>query len=118
MFSGRIVGNNDGCSASGNGLTKGARIVTLIAKEDFAQRRCREQVGRGRDVRDVACAEPKDAQPPYTIADRVDLSGAAAARAADRLRRRPPFPPAAERCAFTAELSIMATSAGPASASA
>jgi hypothetical protein len=118
MFSGRIVGNNNERSTNGKGLTKGARIVTLIAKEDFAQRRCGEQVGRGRDARDVACAEPKDAQPPYTMADRVDLGGAAAARTADRLRRRPPFPPAAERCAFTAELSIMATPAGPASASA
>jgi hypothetical protein len=69
MFAGRIVGNDDGRSASGKRLRKGACIITLIAKEDFAQRRCGEQVGRGRDVRDVACTEPKDAQPPSTIAD-------------------------------------------------
>jgi hypothetical protein len=38
--------------------------------------------------------------PAGTVADRMDLCGSATARTADRLRIRPPFPPAAERCAL------------------
>jgi hypothetical protein len=37
----------------------------------------------------------------FSICDRVDLRIAPGARAPDRLILLPPFPPAAERCAFT-----------------
>jgi hypothetical protein len=54
------------------------------------------------------------------VAERVDLGGAPAARAADRLVAgiafTPFFAPAAERCAFTAELSIIVTRGGSAQA--
>ena len=54
------------------------------------------------------------------VAERVDLGGAPAARAADRLVAgiafTPFFAPAAERCAFTAELSISVTRGGSAQA--
>ena len=43
----------------------------------------------------------------------MDLGGASAARAPDRLGPLPPFPPEAERCAFTAELSISTSAGGP-----
>lgn len=43
----------------------------------------------------------------------VDFGGAAAARAADRLVPLPPFPPEAQRCAFTAEESINTSAGGP-----
>jgi hypothetical protein len=54
------------------------------------------------------------------VAERVDLGAAPAARAADRLAAgiafAPFLAPAAERCAFTAELSIIVTSGGSAQA--
>jgi hypothetical protein len=40
------------------------------------------------------------------IDDGVDFRGAAAARTANRLRFRPPFPPAAERWALAVVLSM------------
>jgi putative ABC transport system substrate-binding protein len=43
----------------------------------------------------------------------VDLSGASAARSADSLILLPPLPPDAQRCAFTAELSIKTCAGGP-----
>jgi hypothetical protein len=46
------------------------------------------------------------------IDNRMDFRGAAATRATDRLRLSPPFPPAAERCAFAVVLSMACTSPG------
>jgi hypothetical protein len=40
------------------------------------------------------------------IGDDVDFGRAAAARATNRLRLGPPFPPAAERCALAVVLSM------------
>ena len=47
------------------------------------------------------------------IGDGVDLGVASAPADADRLKSRPPFPPAAERCAFTCVLSISTPVDGP-----
>ena len=61
-----------------------------------------------RDVVDVAGSQDEDARPALGIGERVELAGAAAARFAERLLEGPPFPPPAERCALTCELSIAA----------
>ena len=47
------------------------------------------------------------------IGDGVDLGVASTPADPDRLAMRPPFPPAAERCAFTCELSISTSAGGP-----
>jgi hypothetical protein len=47
------------------------------------------------------------------VGERVDFRGAPAARAADCLGEFPPFPPEAQRWAFTAELSINTCAGGP-----
>ena len=47
------------------------------------------------------------------IGDGVDLGVASAPADPDRLVLRPPFPPAAERCAFTCVLSISTSVGGP-----
>jgi len=44
--------------------------------------------------------------PAESIGQGVDLRGATAPRATNRLRPFPPFPPAAHRCALTADESI------------
>jgi len=51
-----------------------------------------------------------------SIGDGVDFGVATAPAAADRLEVRPPFPPAAERCALTCVLSISTSVGGPPSA--
>ena len=56
---------------------------------------------RGGDVAGVAGRQQQDAGPAEDVGEGVDLGGLAAARGADGLRLRPPFPPWAERCALT-----------------
>ena len=51
--------------------------------------------------------------PALRVADGVDLGRAPAPRAADGLVVLPPFPPEAQRCAFTAEESIRTWEGGP-----
>lgn len=95
-------------------------IVALVA-DQFA-RRCdgRDQRGGGGDVGDVAAGQQDRVRSALLVAERVDLGGAPAARTADRLLAgitvAPFFAPAAERCAFTAELSIIVTRGGSAQA--
>ena len=47
------------------------------------------------------------------VGDGMDLGVAPAPADPDRLGMRPPFPPAAERCAFTCVLSISTSAGGP-----
>ena len=62
---------------------------------------------------DVARREQQDPRAAERIGQRVDRGRAAAARTPDRLVEGPPFPPAAERCAFTCVLSIDAVPITP-----
>ncbi len=68
----------------------------------------------------VARREQENPRPAKGVAQRMERGRAAAARAADGLLEGPPFPPAAERCALTWELSMAAvpiTAAVPVTAS-
>ena len=56
------------------------------------------------DVGNVAWRQRKGDRSAAIIGQTMDLRGAAAARAPDRLRPFAPFAPAAERCASTCEL--------------
>jgi len=115
---GCIVGNDDAGATRGDAVSQWRGIVALVGDEFLADRRVGKQIGSNGDIRDIAGTEQEGAQPAYSVADGMDLCCAAAARAADCLGRRPPFPPAEARCALTAELPIIATSAGTAVASA
>ena len=92
----------------------------LVADQLARWRDSRDQRGGGGDVSDVAAGQQDRVRAALVIAERVDLGGAPAARAADRLVAgvafTPLFAPAAERCAFTAELSIIVTCGGSAQA--
>lgn len=95
--------------------------VVALVSDQFARRGdSRDQRGGGGDVGDVAAGQQDRVRSALLVAERVDLGGAPAARAADRLMAgiafTPFFAPAAERCAFTAELSIIVTRGGSAQA--
>jgi len=60
-----------------------------------------EQQARSLHVRYMARRQFEGVGPPERVGEGVDLGCLAAAREADRLIFRPPFPPWAERCAFT-----------------
>jgi len=54
----------------------------------------------------IAGAQEQNQRPPPGAAQGMELGRPPAARAADGLFERPPFPPAAERCTLIVELSI------------
>ena len=81
--------------------------------EDAGGRHLLQQCRSRRAIGDLAAGEQEGDGPAVAIGQRVDLGRAPAARAADGLVALPPFPPEAERCAFTAEESISTWAGGP-----
>ena len=80
------------------------------------------QIGRGRLVKQcigrdaighMAPGQQEGDGAALRVGQGVNFGGAPTARPADRLVPLPPFPPEAQRCAFTAEESISSSAAGP-----
>lgn len=71
------------------------------------------QSPREGDVIGIARGKQQNPWPAESIGQPVQLAGPAAPRAAYGLREGPPFPPAAERCAFTWVASIETMPCGP-----
>jgi hypothetical protein len=89
------------CAAAG-----GVGIIALVSVHDFAIGKLFEQPGAGCPGSDLAAREYEGERTALGVGQRVDFRCAPAARTADRLILLPPFPPLAERWAFTAEESI------------
>ena len=88
-------------------------VVGLVGDEalDWASRG--HQFLRHHDVMEVARRNQQNPGPASGVGEGVDRRRAAAARASYALLEGPPFPPAAERCALTCELSIEAAPITP-----
>jgi hypothetical protein len=106
VLAGGIVGDDGHRAALGEELSQAIGIVSGVggAQPRWWQRA--EERQRGADVAELALGYFERDEAPERIADGVDFRRSAAARAADRLRFGPPFPPAAERCALALVLSI------------
>lgn len=88
------------------------RIIANVAEQTpFGGQRFDGVVGGG-DVGNIAGRQVEAEQPPVAVGDRVDFGRPATARTADRLRLRPPFPPAPARCTLIEVLSIERISCG------
>ena len=83
-------------------------VVSAICDEPMDRSGKIEKGGSDGDVVDVAGGQQQDARTPFLVGQRVELARPAPARVADGLDERPPFPPAAERCALMWVLSIAA----------
>lgn len=107
-------GRNVGCCAMRlDFLAHGVGVVTFVTLDDGDPLEVFEQgVGRGA-IGNLAASQQESDRAAVYIGQGVDLGRAAAARAADRLAVLPPFPPEAQRCAFTAEESISTSAGGP-----
>ncbi len=107
-------GRNVGCGAMRlDFLAYGVGVVTLVALDDSGPFELFEQgVGRGA-IGNLAASQQEGNRAAAYVGQGVDLGRAAAARTADRLALLPPFPPEAQRCAFTAEESINTSAGGP-----
>ena len=77
--------------------THGIAVIALVATEDGGRRQTTEQRVGGDAVRHLTAGQEEGDRAAERVRERVDLRGAAAARAADRLGELPPFPPAALR---------------------
>ncbi len=113
---GGIVGN-DGFSsraAGDDGLSalfgdRGAQpicVIGLVGKQPGEGPDRRDQSRRNRDIASVAGREHQGPRPALIVRQGVDFGGTPASRSANGLVERPPFPPAAERCALIYELSM------------
>ena len=90
-------------------------VVALVGDGVFARLDRGEQRRSALDVSYVSAGQQEGAWSSFAVDEGMDLGRAAAARAADGLVFGPPFwAPLAERCAFTAELSIMVSPGGSA----
>jgi hypothetical protein len=88
-------------------------VVALVRMHDIAIWKTVEQRRASAAIRDLAAGQQESERAALSIGQRVDLGRATASRAANGLIFLPPFPPAAERWALTAELSIRTCADGP-----
>ena len=96
-----------------NFLANGVGVVPFVALDDCSRFELVKQgISRGA-ISNLAASQQEGNRAAVYIGQGVDLGRAAAARAADRLALLPPFPPEAQRCAFTAEESINTSAGGP-----
>jgi hypothetical protein len=91
-------------------VAKALGVISLVGNETL--RRCNGRHDRlgHRDIGDVSWCQGEGDRSATIIGQSMDLARPAAARAPDRLALFPPFPPAAERCALTCELSRQSSS--------
>lgn len=96
-----------------NLATDGVRVIGAvgehegICRDGLQQRLCGAAVGSLADGEQEAWRASED------VCQGVDLGRASATADADRLGLLPPFPPAAQRCAFTCVLSSRSSAGGP-----
>lgn len=100
MLSGRIIGDDRHRSAVGKVSLQAPRIIGAVGGERLRGRDLSEQDDRGPDVAELTRGHLEGDGTVLRVAQSVDLGRAAAARATDPLFFRPPFPPAAGRCAL------------------
>lgn len=92
---------NDGSGALvAQGLAQTVGIIALVAKQIAHAARAFEQRRGGLHVADIAGGQKQRIGSAEHIGQGMDLGCPAAARATDRLRLAPPFPPNAERWAL------------------
>jgi hypothetical protein len=96
-FAGRIVRDDRNRAAFEKKATQTIAVVGGVGGQASAWRNSGDQGCRDPNVAEMARRHFDGDGASARIDDGVDLRGAAAARTANRLRFRPPFPPAAER---------------------
>ncbi len=94
-------------------VTDAVAVVSAVGMDETAWRQFVQQKLASLAVGSLARRQQEGERSALTISDGVDFGVASASADADRLGVRPPFPPAAERCAFTCVLSINTSAGGP-----
>ncbi len=88
-------------------------VIAFVANQLPARRRGGKQRGGTLDVGDLSTRQQEGVRSTLLVDERMDFCCAPAARTADGLILCPPFrAPLAERCTWTAELSIIVSDGG------
>src|SRR5262249_46008690 len=104
------IWNDRLCSALIQFLAQFGAVETLAPDQPFRRPPSADQALRDRAIMRFAAGQQDGNKAPFSICECVNLRVAPAARAANSLLLFPPFPPAAERCAFTCVESIICVS--------
>jgi hypothetical protein len=88
-------------------------IIAFITMQERCVIELIKQNVRCGAVGNVAAGQQKPDRTTETVSQGMDFGGASTTRTTDRLILLPPFPPDAQRCAFTAEESISTSAGGP-----
>ena len=108
-----LVGDDGRGALPGETPAQGIAVMGAIGEELPGGSGSRHEVERGDGVGGLAGRQLEDVRAALLVGEEMDPGRAPAARAADGLAALPPSAPAAERCALTELLSIIAVSAGP-----
>lgn len=107
-----LVGDDGRGALVGEATAEGIAIVGTVGEQSPGGSGGSNQPERGNNVGCLADGQVEDVRPGLLVGEEVNLGRAPTARAADGLTMLPPFAPAAERCALTELLSIIAVSGG------
>src|SRR5262245_49140297 len=110
LFSVAAIWNDRLGSALVQVLAQLGAIVGLVAEHPFRWLHSANEALCDRAVVCFTCGQQDGDKAPFNICECVNLRVAPSARAANSLLLLPPFPPAAERCAFTCVESIICVS--------
>ena len=107
MLTGWVVRDDGARAALDQKQAQASAVIGSIAGTEPTGRERPEESKSRSGIAQLSLSYFEGERSALVVNDRVDFGRAPAARDADRLRRSPPFPPAAERCAFAVVLSIM-----------
>ena len=107
LFARRIVRDDRSRSALAQELAQGVAVIGSIGGAGSSWRELVEEAFCSTNIAALAGRHLNRDDPSDGIANRMDLGRASAAGATDSLRFRPPFAPAAERCALAVVESII-----------
>jgi hypothetical protein len=96
----RFVWNDGGCASSFEPLSKGCTVKGFVAEKFLRSLGAADQAFGNGTIMGFAARQQDGKKAAFSICDCVDFRIAPAARASNRLRLLPPFPPEAERCAL------------------
>ena len=111
------LGRNVGHGAFGLDLAPyRIAVIAFVAMQDAAFWQALEKLHSCFAISNLTTREQEGDGTAQAICQCMDFGGATAARASDGLILLPPLPPAAQRCALTAEESMRTSTSGPSEA--
>lgn len=112
-FSGRIVGDDGSGAQFDEELAQAVAVIGRVGDADRRWRQGRDQGQGNTGVTELTGRDLEGDRATKAVCCSVDFRRTPTARAPYGLGFGPPFPPAAERCALTWELSSRSSAGGP-----